>query len=91
MNKETKQLLKDFAKGTASFISNLNSTFVSILRMCVLSSLKVAKKSKKCEQLKTTKSCCLLGNGPSLKDDLEHGIPSFAVVGRPNVGIRHLG
>lgn len=73
MNKETKQLLKDFSKGSASFISNLSSTFVSILRMCVLSSLKVAKKSKKCEQLKTTKSCCVLGNGPSLKDDLEHG------------------
>lgn len=73
MNKETKQLFKNFSKGTASFISNLNSTFVSILRMCVLSSLKVAKKSKKCEQLKTTKSCCILGNGPSLKDDLEHG------------------
>ena len=73
MNKKTKQILKDFSKGSASFVSNLNDTFVSILRMCVLSSLKVAKKSKKCEKLKTTKSCCVLGNGPSLKDDLEHG------------------
>lgn len=73
MNKETKQTLKSFSKGIAFFISNLNSTFVSILRMCVLSSLRVAKQSKKCEHLKTTKSCCVLGNGPSLKDDLEHG------------------
>ena len=73
MNKETKQILKGFSKGTASFISNLKNTFVSLLRMCVLSSLKVARQSKKCEQLKTTRSCCVLGNGPSLKDDLENG------------------
>ena len=73
MNKGTKQILKGLSKSTASFLSNSKNTFVSILRMCVLSSLKVARLSKKCEQLKTTKSCCVLGNGPSLKDDLEHG------------------
>lgn len=73
MNKEIKQLLKSFSKGSAYFISNLKCTFVSIFRMCVLSSLKVARQSKRCEQLKTTNSCCVLGNGPSLKDDLEHG------------------
>lgn len=72
MKKGTKQLLKGISESTASFFSNLKNTFISILRMCMLSSLKVARQSKKCEQLKTTKSCCILGNGPSLKDDLEH-------------------
>lgn len=73
MNKGTKQLLKNISKSSASFFGGVKDSFVSILRMCVLSSLKVAKQTKKCEQLKTTKSCCVLGNGPSLKDDLEHG------------------
>lgn len=73
MNKGLKQLLKSISEKTGLFFLNLKNTFTSILRMCVLSSLKVARQSKKCEQLKKTKSCCVLGNGPSLKDDLESG------------------
>lgn len=73
MNKTIRDGLNGFANGTSVFLGNLCQSIVSILRMSVMSSLKVARTSRKYKLLKTSDNCCVLGNGPSLKDDFEAG------------------
>ena len=68
-----RELLKSMEKGLRSFFSNFGGMCVSILRMCALSSVKVAKKSKKYSDYKGSSVCYVLGNGPSLKEVLKDG------------------
>lgn len=73
MNKQLRDGLNGLASGTAGFLGNLGKSCSSLLRMCVLSSPRVASQSKKYKNLKDSKNCCVLGNGPSLKADFEAG------------------
>lgn len=73
MNYQIRNCLNNSTKWTFSFLSNLAQTIVSILRMMVLSSPAVARSSKNYKNLKLYHECCVLGNGPSLKDDLDSG------------------
>lgn len=73
MNKNIKVGLNKLAKGTSYFLGKMIQTLVSLLRISVLSSITVALKSKQYSDLKLNKSCCVLGTGPSLKDDFERG------------------
>lgn len=73
MNKKIKDCLNNTSQVVSSFLGNLGKTFSSLLRICVLSSAKVARQSKCYSDLKLNKSCCVLGTGPSLKEDFENG------------------
>ena len=73
MNGKYKEFLNKSAQDTAVFLRNLSQTLISLLRMCVLSSIRVVRRSKKYPLLRKSKSCCVLGNGPSLKDDFDNG------------------
>ena len=55
------------------FFTATIQTLVSLLRICILSSFKTAKESKKYVNLKQTSLCYVLGNGPSLKEVLKKG------------------
>lgn len=72
MNKSFKEGLSNAVTGVSSFFNKFAQTFVSLLRISVLSSIKVAQQSKHYTELKLHKSCCVLGTGPSLKDDFEN-------------------
>lgn len=71
MNYKVRNFLNNLSKGFASFWGNCSKTIVSLLRMLVLSSPSVARHSKDYEKLKINSECCVLGNGPSLKNDLD--------------------
>lgn len=73
MNKIIRDRLNGFYKGLSAFFSNFMLSCTSVLRVCVLSSFKVANQSRIYSKLKGNKNCCVLGNGPSLKDDFEAG------------------
>lgn len=73
MNKKVRDGLNGTVKGTASFFSELGMSASSLLRMGVLSSMGVARQSKKYGALRSSKNCCVLGNGPSLKKDFKAG------------------
>lgn len=73
MNNRLRDGLNALAKGTSTFFGNLCQTIVSVMRMWVLSSLKVARESKNYQNLRQSDMCCVLGNGPSLKQALEEG------------------
>ena len=60
-------------EGLQLFVKNLVLSSVSLLRVCVLSSIRTASDAKKYSRLKSSTTCCILGNGPSLKDDFEGG------------------
>lgn len=68
-----KKIIIILEKGLSQFISELVSSLVSLLRICILSSIKVAIRSKKYEDLKDSDTCIVLGNGPSLKHVLDNG------------------
>ena len=77
MDKSKKRILQSVYNGLSSFFSNTGKTLSSLMRMCLLSSIPVAIKSKKYCNLKGTENCCVLGNGPSLKDDLDNRIVRY--------------
>lgn len=77
MKYEVKQNLKNFTKNFGAFFNNIGKTIASCLKIIVFSSLKVSFKSKRYPELKTQKSCCVLGNGPSLKVDLDESRVPF--------------
>ena len=54
-------------------LSNIGSSFMSLLYMVVLSSNKVARQGRKEMCGEKSRGCCVLGNGPSLKSALDHG------------------
>lgn len=73
MNGKNKDILNKYMIGLQLFIKNLALSLVSCLRVCVLSSIRTARESKSYSELKSGTTCCILGNGPSLKDDFESG------------------
>ena len=73
MNKKLRDGLNGLANGTAGFLGNLGNICTSLLRMCVLSRLGVARQARQYKEFKKSKNCCVLGNGPSLKADFEAG------------------
>lgn len=72
MNKKVKNGISNLVFGISSFFGNIAQTIVSIMRISVLSSLKVARESQSYTELKVYKCCCVLGTGPSLNDDFEN-------------------
>ena len=73
MNKQLRDGLNAASIGIAGFLGDIGQTVVSLLRLLVLSRAGVARQSRKYVSLKGSKDCCVLGNGPSLKDDFEAG------------------
>ncbi len=67
MNKNVRSALNKMATGFGEFMSDLCQDFVSLLRMLVLSKISVAIRSKNYWKLKASGNCCILANGPSLK------------------------
>lgn len=73
MNQKVREGIKNIANTIGYCLNAAVRSFISILRMLVLSSPRVAWKSRKYKTLKQSDTCCVLGNGPSLKDALEKG------------------
>lgn len=59
------------------FIQKLVETMVSLLSVCLLASFSTARKFKNLDINKKNDICYILGNGPSLKTDLEKDIELF--------------
>lgn len=72
MNRNIKKVLKNITQGTSRFFQDLFQTLVSLLRISLLGSVKVARTSRRYPSLKENTSCCVLGTGPSLKDDFDN-------------------
>lgn len=72
-NMSIRELLKKMEMGVGSFFSNFGGMCVSILRICALSSVAVARQSKNYSSYKGSSICYVLGNGPSLKEVLKNG------------------
>lgn len=70
MNEHNKKGIKKIASLISYSISCTTQMLSSLLRVIVLSSLKVAYKSKGYSELRESDTCCVLGNGPSLKEAL---------------------
>lgn len=71
---------KGFRKTLAAItelLSNIGSSFMSLLYMVALSSTKMARKCRKDMCGEKSRGCCVLGNGPSLKAALELGEVKF--------------
>ena len=67
---------KRFRKALSSmkvFLSNLGNSFMSFLYICILSSQKTARRCRKEQRGDKSRNCCVLGNGPSLKNAVEKG------------------
>ena len=73
MNNTVKHCIRKASESFSRFFMATAQTLVSVLRMCVLTSLKTARKARKYEKLKQTPFCYVLGNGPSLKEVLNEG------------------
>ena len=73
MNRNIKETINSVTKCFTMFCHQLGQTIASVLRMTVLSSIRIAFRSKRYIEFKNSSSCCVLGNGPSLKDDFENG------------------
>lgn len=71
MNKRIRDNLNAAVQSTSSFFRNLGQTIISISRMLVLSSPRIALKSRSYISLRTSDTCTVLGNGPSLKMALD--------------------
>lgn len=71
MNNKLREGLNKTAQASGRGFSNLGQSIVSLLRMCVLSRVSVAKRARKYGNLKSHPSCTVLANGPSLKVALE--------------------
>lgn len=67
-NKSFRSILSFFSTG----INNLKNTILSVGYIFALSSFSVAHRTKAIQSLKVGKQCCILGNGPSLKDALNN-------------------
>lgn len=74
MNQKVREGIKNTANTIGYGLHATVQSCVSALRMIVLSSPKVAWKSRKYQNLRQSDACCVLGNGPSLKDGLEKGV-----------------
>lgn len=59
------------------FVQKSMETIVSLLSVCFISSFSVAQKLKKINVNRKSDTCYVLGNGPSLKKDLDDNIESF--------------
>lgn len=73
MNHNLKDTLNSFAKASSSFFGNLASSIASLFRMVLLSKISIASKTKKYREYKSGQFCCILANGPSLKEALANG------------------
>lgn len=73
MKKSIKDSLNGLAKMVSSFLGDFGKTIASILRIIVLSSCRTAFHSRQYKELKQTRDCCVLGNGPSLTVDFDSG------------------
>ena len=73
MKLDRKDAINAAFKGISSFFNGLIESTVSVFRVLLLSSFRIAYNSKRYDKLKNNYSCCVLGNGPSLKDDLDNG------------------
>lgn len=63
--------IKSFADILSSMSADIFSSFTSLCRLLILSKASVARRSKHNPSLKTSQSCTILANGPSLKVALE--------------------
>lgn len=73
MNRKLRDTLNNMSKGFGNALDNTAKSFISLLRMMVLSRYSVARQAKRYPELKTTKDCVILANGPSLKRAFEDG------------------
>ena len=71
MNSNLRNRLNKIAQEMGKGLSDLAKSTVSLLRLCVLSRLSVANKSRRYGSLRQHPSCTVLANGPSLKAALE--------------------
>lgn len=72
MNNNLKDSINKISNVVGYIVSSLVKSFVSLLRMLLLSSPQVAFQSKKYKKYKNSETCCVLGNGPSLKEALNN-------------------
>lgn len=80
MNKNNRMLLKSISNIIVSIATNLVISFLSICRVLVLSSIKVAIKERNYFKLRKYDVCCVLATGPSLKSAITNGeLPSAEV------------
>ena len=73
MNSQLKDKLSDKANCIGRLLTGFITSFVSVLRMAVLSRIAVAHKSKSYQSLRLNDDFTLLANGPSLKAAIESG------------------
>ena len=66
-----------FLKKLYIFSQKLIETFISLLSVCFLSSFSIARKFKKININRKGDTCYILGNGPSLKEELDNNIELF--------------
>lgn len=59
------------------FSQKLTETTISLLSVCLLASFSTARKFKKLDVNKKNGTCYILGNGPSLKTELENNMEIF--------------
>lgn len=85
MNNNLKNSINKVSNVVGYFVSSSVKSFASLLRMLLLSSPSVAVRSGKYKKYKNSETCCVLGNGPSLKEALNNnevvleGVDVFAV------------
>ncbi len=72
MNAKIKDCIRDFTICVERFILNTSTSFVSILRMSLLSTISTAKNAKRYRSFKNHTQCTILANGPSLKEALDN-------------------
>lgn len=73
MNKQLKDLIRKSYHSVDEFLFNISSSFVSLLRMLVLSRYGTAIKSKSYYKLRRSKDCTILATGPSLRKAFDSG------------------
>lgn len=73
MNKILRDSLNSASNFVGAGLSNCAQSFTSLLRMLVLSRPGIARKSRHYGDLKSSRDCTILANGPSLKKAFEEG------------------
>lgn len=71
MNIKYNKSFRSILQSIANFFSDLAWTVFSIMLILLMSSFRVARKNRK-ERVPSGSKCCVLGNGPSLKDALDN-------------------
>lgn len=72
MNIIIKNIIKESAAIIGRFFDNFSNTISSFFRIAILSSCKIAFKSKKYSIMRTNVDCTILANGPSLREAMNN-------------------